>query len=52
VDPWKTTNAIWGMLDGLFLMEIRNNMDIPGLPLDDLIKQGLDILLQGLVRKD
>ena len=51
VDPWKTTNAIWAMLDGLFLLEIRNDMAIPGLPLDDLLKQGLDILLQGLVRE-
>ncbi len=51
VNAWEATNALWGMMDGIFIMEIRNNLDIPGVPLDDLIKQALNIVLEGLVRQ-
>ncbi len=52
VNAWETTNALWGMLDGIFLIEIRNNLDIAGVPLDVLIKQALDVLIEGLVRRN
>lgn len=52
VDAWDTTNALWGMMDGIFIMEIRNNMDIPGVPMDALIRQALTIVLEGLVRRE
>ena len=52
VDPWQATNVLWGMMDGIFLLEIRDNLDIPGVPLDSLIKQGLNMLLRGLINRD
>ena len=52
VDPWQATHVLWRMLDGMFLMAINKNLDFPGIALDTLIKQGLEIFLEGLLRKD
>ena len=30
VNAWEATCAVWGMLDGMFILEIRNNMGHPG----------------------
>lgn len=51
VDPWQATHVLWRMLDGMFLMAINKNLDFPGIALDTLIKQGLEMFLQGLLRK-
>lgn len=51
-DPWLSTTTIWGMIDGILLMEIRKDMHIPGVDLDVLVKSGLDIILQGLLPRN
>ena len=52
VDAWQATHVLWRMLEGMFLMAINKNLEFPGIALDALIKQGLELFLTGLKRSD
>ena len=49
IDPWKATCFLWGMMDGVMLLEERKNLDLVGLNLEDIIKQGMEIVLYGML---
>ena len=51
MDTWETTTTLYGMLDGIFLLNIREDARIAGSAFDRLFKRGVDILLHGLVRR-
>ncbi len=48
VDPWKTTLAFWGMMDGLMLLNERKNISFSGVKMEDLIKQALNMNFFGI----
>jgi AcrR family transcriptional regulator len=50
MDPWKATCFLWGMIDGIMLLEQRRNLEFTGLELEDVIKQGLEIVFFGMFR--
>ena len=52
LDTWKATNALWGMMDGIILLEIRQNMSMIGNSVDELFKQGLEIVFNGLIEHE
>lgn len=51
VDGWKTAVAFWGMVDGIILLEERNNTSFVKLSLDDLIKQMITMTFSGIAAK-
>lgn len=50
VDTWKATSALWGMMDGIMLLEERRNLELMGMQLEDVFKQGVEIIFYGMVR--
>jgi len=50
-DTWKTTNALWGMLDGILLLDVKKNIALTGKPIQEVFKQGLEIVFHGLTKK-
>lgn len=51
IDTWKTTNILWGMMDGLILLAERHNIEnVIGIGLEELIKQALGIAFYGMVK--
>lgn len=51
MDTWKATNVLWGMMDGLVMLAERNNVMVIGVSLEELIKQSLDMMFYGMVRR-
>lgn len=51
MDTWKATNVLWGMMDGLVMLAERNNVMVMGVSLEELIKQSLEMMFYGMVRR-
>lgn len=51
MDTWKATNVLWGMMDGLVMLAERKNVMVMGVSLEDLIKQALEMVFYGMVRR-
>jgi len=52
MDTWKTTNAFWGLMDGLILLAERNNIEnVIGVSLEELIKQAFEMAYYGIVKQ-
>ena len=52
MDTWKTTNAFWGLMDGLILLAERNNIEnVIGVGLEELIEQALEMAFYGIVKQ-
>lgn len=49
VDPKLVTTMLWGMIDGLLLMEERNNFDFAGTRFEEVLAGGLALLGGSLV---
>ncbi len=52
VDTWKATNALWGMMDGIILLDVRNNLGMIGNSIEELFKQGLEVVFNGLINHE
>jgi AcrR family transcriptional regulator len=51
VDTWKATTVFWGLMDGLILLEERNNIEnVIGLTLEELVSQALEMSFHGIVK--
>jgi len=51
IDTWKATNVFWGMMDGLVLLGERRNIEnVINIPLEDLVKQALEISFYGIAK--
>jgi len=51
MDTWKATNVLWGMMDGLVMLAERNNVMVMGVSLEELIKQSLEMMFYGMIRR-
>ncbi len=49
MDTWAATSTLWALMDGMLLLEERNNItNVIQIDHEKLIKQGLDIFFRGL----
>jgi AcrR family transcriptional regulator len=51
MDTWKATNVLWGMMDGLVMLAERQNVTVIEVSLEALIKQALEMVFYGMVRR-
>jgi len=52
VDIWKATTVFWAMMDGLILLDERDNIkNVIGVNLADLIEQALEMSFRGLAQE-
>jgi len=50
VDPPRTAQMLWGLMDGILLLEQRSVSEITGLTPDDIVEKGLLVLFEGLLK--
>lgn len=50
VDSWKTAVAFWGMIDGIILLEERQNTSFVNVSLDELVKHMMTMTFTGLAQ--
>ncbi len=48
VDPWKTAVALWGMIDGVLILEVKRSLTYAGAGIEELLRHMLDLVLEGL----
>jgi AcrR family transcriptional regulator len=51
MDTWQVTMALWGMMDGLFILAEREQQNLITDSFENLFKQGVNIMLFGLMKK-
>ncbi len=52
LDTWKATTVFWGLMDGLILLEERNNIEnVIGLSLEELVEQALEMSFAGIMKE-
>lgn len=51
VDPDKTVQVLWALMDGIFLLEQRNVSSMTGIGPQETVSEGLGIVLKGLRRQ-
>lgn len=52
VDTWKVITVFWAMMDGLILLDERDNIkNVIGVGLDELVEQALDMSFHGIVKE-
>jgi AcrR family transcriptional regulator len=53
IDTWKATTVFWGLMDGLILLEERNNIEnVIGLTLEELVSQALEMSFHGIMKSN
>ncbi len=51
-DTWKATNILWGIMDGLILLEERNNIkNVIGFDLEELAEEALEMAFIGITKR-
>lgn len=50
VNPLKTAVSLWGMIDGVLILEVKKSTGFTGFDVEALINQMMELLLKGLVR--
>ncbi len=52
LDTWKATSVFWGLMDGLILLDERENIEnVIGFGLEELLKQALEMSFYGIIKK-
>ncbi len=49
VDPWMTAAALWGMIDGELILEVKRSTEFIGVEAPELVDHITELVLQGLV---
>lgn len=52
MDIRRATTALWGMLDGMFILAEREHHNLIADDFETLFKQGLEIIINGLLKRD
>lgn len=50
VDPWKTAVTLWGMMDGVLILEVKQSTGFTGVKIDELVDQMIELMLRGLAK--
>jgi len=48
VDPWKTAVALWGMIDGVLILEVKKSTGFLGVTVAELVDRLVDLVRSGL----
>ena len=51
VDPWKTAVTLWGMMDGVLILEVKQSTGFTGVKIDALVEQMTHLMLRGISEK-
>lgn len=52
MDTWRAVAVFWAMMDGLILLDERDNIkNVVGVGLDELVEQALDMSFHGIVKE-
>lgn len=51
VDPWKTAVTLWGMIDGVLILEVKHSTGFTGVKIDELVDQMIELMLRGISEK-
>ena len=51
LNSWNSAVSLWGMIDGILLLEIKGSTGFAKIKIESLIKQMFDIVLNGLTEK-
>ncbi|NMB64462.1 MAG: TetR/AcrR family transcriptional regulator [Spirochaetes bacterium] len=51
IDPMKTAVTLWGMIDGVLILEVKKSTLFTGFMIDALIEQLMDMVLLGVKKK-
>jgi len=51
VNPFKAAVSLWGMIDGVLILEVKKSTSFTGFGVEVLINQMIELVLNGLVRK-
>lgn len=51
IDPMKTAVALWGMIDGVLILEVKKSTGFTGYNIDALVQQMMDMVLGGIIKK-
>jgi AcrR family transcriptional regulator len=49
-DTWKATAFLWGMIDGVMLLDERENTTMMNIELHDMVTAAVDITLRGMAK--
>ena len=52
VDVWKSAVALWGMIDGVLLLEVKKTTSFVNEPIENLVTQMITLVLEGLFTKN
>lgn len=48
IDPWKSSVALWGMLDGILIMEVKKSTGYTMTNVNELVDTMLNLVLKGI----
>ncbi|MCX8125339.1 MAG: TetR/AcrR family transcriptional regulator [Spirochaetes bacterium] len=51
IDAMKTAVTLWGMIDGVLILEVKKSTGFTGLSVDALITQMMDMIVQGIMKR-
>lgn len=49
IDPLKTAVSLWGMIDGVLILEVKKSTAFTGYAVDELIAQMMDMVVRGII---
>ncbi len=49
IDPMKTAVTLWGIIDGVLILEVKKSTGFTGYKIDDMVQQMMEIVLRGIV---
>ncbi|TAL36666.1 MAG: TetR/AcrR family transcriptional regulator [Spirochaetes bacterium] len=48
VDPWKTAVTLWGMMDGVLILEVKQSVGYVDATIEELLRHMMDLVLKAL----
>lgn len=49
LDSWKTAVTLWGIIDGVLILEVKKSTGFVGVSLAELVEHAVDMVLAGMV---
>ncbi|MGV7929769.1 MAG: TetR/AcrR family transcriptional regulator [Spirochaetota bacterium] len=51
VDSWKTAITLWGIIDGVLILEVKKSTGFVGVTLPDLLEHAVEMALAGMTNR-
>lgn len=49
INTWKTAVALWGIIDGIMLLEVKKTIDYTKEPIENIVEHSMQLILNGLL---